>query len=85
MIAVLDWELSTTGQPLADFAYFLMHHYWPLDMNIGSMGSLKGIEGDGQDYSNKSKMSTNRSPPFHFLPFLSPDLPNVQVSHLSVT
>ncbi|TWW70899.1 Acyl-CoA dehydrogenase family member 11 [Takifugu flavidus] len=45
VIAVLDWELSTTGQPLADFAYFLMHHYWPLDMNIGSMSSLKGIEG----------------------------------------
>lgn len=82
MVAVLDWELSTTGQPLADFAYFLMHHYWPLDMNIGSMGSLKGIE--GEDYS-KSKMSANRSPPFNFLPFLSPDLPNVQVSHLSVT
>lgn len=45
MIAVLDWELSTTGQPLADFAYFLMHHYWPVDMDVGSMGSLKGIEG----------------------------------------
>lgn len=83
MIAVLDWELSTTGQPLADFAYFLMHHYWPLDMNIGSMGSLKGIE--GEDYSHKSKMSTNRSPSFNFLSFLSPDLPNVQVSHQSVT
>lgn len=46
MIAVLDWELSTTGQPLADFAYFLIHHYWPVDMDVGSMGSLKGIEGD---------------------------------------
>uniref|UniRef100_A0A665X8D8 Acyl-CoA dehydrogenase family member 11 n=1 Tax=Echeneis naucrates TaxID=173247 RepID=A0A665X8D8_ECHNA len=29
VIAVLDWELSTTGQPLADLAYFLMPHYWP--------------------------------------------------------
>ena len=24
MIAVLDWELSTLGDPLADFSYFLM-------------------------------------------------------------
>ncbi|XP_041817371.1 acyl-CoA dehydrogenase family member 11 [Chelmon rostratus] len=46
VIAVLDWELSTTGQPLADLAYFLMHHYWPTDLNIvNKMGSLKGIEG----------------------------------------
>ncbi|XP_029313709.1 acyl-CoA dehydrogenase family member 11 [Cottoperca gobio] len=46
VIAVLDWELSTTGQPLADLAYFLMPHYWPKSMNIVStLGSLKGIEG----------------------------------------
>uniref|UniRef100_A0A671WDM7 Acyl-CoA dehydrogenase family member 11 n=1 Tax=Sparus aurata TaxID=8175 RepID=A0A671WDM7_SPAAU len=46
VIAVLDWELSTTGQPLADFAYFLMPHYWPSNLNvISTMGSLKGIEG----------------------------------------
>ncbi|XP_068565991.1 acyl-CoA dehydrogenase family member 11 [Cebidichthys violaceus] len=46
VMAVLDWELSTTGQPLADLAYFLMPHYWPTNINISStMGSLKGIEG----------------------------------------
>ncbi|XP_040926269.1 nephrocystin-3 isoform X2 [Betta splendens] len=46
VIAVLDWELSTTGQPLADLAYFLMPHYWPRGLSIiSSMGSLKGIEG----------------------------------------
>ncbi|XP_037613330.1 acyl-CoA dehydrogenase family member 11 isoform X2 [Sebastes umbrosus] len=46
VIAVLDWELSTTGQPLADLAYFLMPHYWPPSVSISStMGSLKGIEG----------------------------------------
>lgn len=46
VIAVLDWELSTTGQPLADFAYFLMPKYWPKNLNIiSTMGSLKGIEG----------------------------------------
>ncbi|XP_068160493.1 nephrocystin-3 [Antennarius striatus] len=46
VIAVLDWELSTTGHPLADFAYFLLQHYWPASLQIVStMGSLKGIEG----------------------------------------
>uniref|UniRef100_A0AAV2L7F0 Acyl-CoA dehydrogenase family member 11 n=1 Tax=Knipowitschia caucasica TaxID=637954 RepID=A0AAV2L7F0_KNICA len=46
VIAVLDWELSTTGQPIADLAYFLMPHYWPEDFNIlSSMGSFKGIDG----------------------------------------
>ncbi|XP_070841821.1 acyl-CoA dehydrogenase family member 11 [Chaetodon trifascialis] len=46
VLAVLDWELSTSGQPMADFAYFLMYHYWPTNLNIlGTMGSLKEIEG----------------------------------------
>ncbi|CAK6984775.1 nephrocystin-3 isoform X2, partial [Scomber scombrus] len=46
VIAVLDWELSTTGQPLADLAYFVMPHYWPTSLNvISTMGSLQGIEG----------------------------------------
>uniref|UniRef100_A0A8C2XKI9 Acyl-CoA dehydrogenase family member 11 n=1 Tax=Cyclopterus lumpus TaxID=8103 RepID=A0A8C2XKI9_CYCLU len=46
VMAVLDWELSTTGQPLADLAYFLMPYYWPTSINITStMGSLKGIQG----------------------------------------
>ena len=46
MIAVLDWELSTTGQPLADLAYYLMPHYWPSSISIlSTMGSIKGIEG----------------------------------------
>jgi len=47
VIAVLDWELSTTGNPLVDLAYFLMPHYWPADFNIVSqMGSLKEVEGN---------------------------------------
>ncbi|XP_008306576.1 acyl-CoA dehydrogenase family member 11 [Cynoglossus semilaevis] len=46
VMALLDWELSTTGQPLADLAYFLMPHYWPRDLQVVStLGSLKGIEG----------------------------------------
>jgi aminoglycoside phosphotransferase (APT) family kinase protein len=40
IVAVLDWELSTLGHPLADFAYHLMMYYLP-DMAIpGSRGRL---------------------------------------------
>uniref|UniRef100_A0A3Q1IZE2 Acyl-CoA dehydrogenase family member 11 n=1 Tax=Anabas testudineus TaxID=64144 RepID=A0A3Q1IZE2_ANATE len=40
VVAVLDWELSTTGQPLADLAYFLMPHYWPRSLHIiSTMGT----------------------------------------------
>jgi aminoglycoside phosphotransferase (APT) family kinase protein len=38
MLAVLDWELSTLGHPLADFAYHCM--YWRL-----TAGEFRGISG----------------------------------------
>lgn len=37
VIAVLDWELSTIGHPLADFTYHLMAWQMP-DIGIGSTG-----------------------------------------------
>ena len=37
VIAVLDWELSTIGHPLADFTYHLMSWQMP-DIGIGSAG-----------------------------------------------
>ncbi len=40
VIAVLDWELSTIGHPLADFTYHLMTWQMP-DIGIGSAG-LRG-------------------------------------------
>ncbi len=41
--AVLDWELSTLGDPLADFTYFLMvYHMQPA--NAGNAGS-NGVAG----------------------------------------
>uniref|UniRef100_A0A8C7QDJ9 Acyl-CoA dehydrogenase family member 11 n=1 Tax=Oncorhynchus mykiss TaxID=8022 RepID=A0A8C7QDJ9_ONCMY len=44
VVAVLDWELSTTGQPMADLAYFLMPNYLPSSLSLLScMGSLRGI------------------------------------------
>lgn len=34
-LAVLDWELSTLGHPLADFTYFLMVWYFPRTVRGG--------------------------------------------------
>jgi aminoglycoside phosphotransferase (APT) family kinase protein len=38
VIAVLDWELSTLGDPLADFTYFLMNWAMPHDSRSGLGG-----------------------------------------------
>lgn len=38
VIAVLDWELSTLGHPLADFAYHAMMYQMPPDI-VAGMGS----------------------------------------------
>ena len=38
VIAVLDWELSTLGDPVADFAYFLMNWVMPPDGRAGIAG-----------------------------------------------
>jgi aminoglycoside phosphotransferase (APT) family kinase protein len=35
VLAVLDWELSTLGHPLADFAYHLMVYRLPSDLFTG--------------------------------------------------
>ena len=39
ILAVLDWELSTIGHPLADFTYHLMAWQMP-EIGIGSVGLL---------------------------------------------
>src|SRR3974390_595707 len=41
-IAVLDWELSTLGDPLADFSYHLMQWYMP--HSDAGTGSLAGVD-----------------------------------------
>lgn len=40
VIAILDWELSTLGHPLADLAYYCLPYYLPSDME--GMRGLKG-------------------------------------------
>ena len=46
VIAVLDWELSTLGDPLADFTYHLMQWFMPVSETGAGVGSLKGHEDD---------------------------------------
>jgi aminoglycoside phosphotransferase (APT) family kinase protein len=38
VLAVLDWELSTLGHPLADFSYHLMMYRMPAGMTSGLAG-----------------------------------------------
>lgn len=44
VIAVLDWELSTLGDPLADFTYHLMQWFMPVSETGAGVGSLLGHE-----------------------------------------
>lgn len=49
--AVLDWELSTLGEPLADLGYHLMHHYMPADDFGGYVGidiAALGLPGEAE-------------------------------------
>ena len=42
ILAVLDWELSTLGDPLADFSYHLMQ--WHMPSSEAGTGSLVGFD-----------------------------------------
>jgi len=42
ILAVLDWELSTLGDPLADFTYHLMQ--WHMPQSDAGTGSLVGFD-----------------------------------------
>ena len=44
VLAVLDWELSTLGDPLADFTYHLMQWHMPQEDSGGGTGSLLGFD-----------------------------------------
>ncbi|AOY89252.1 phosphotransferase family protein [Marinobacter salinus] len=41
VIAILDWELSTLGHPLADLAYFCLPYYLPSDLE-----GMRGLQGE---------------------------------------
>ena len=44
VLAVLDWELSTIGDPLADFTYHLMQWHMPQEDTGAGTGSLVGYD-----------------------------------------
>ena len=44
-LAVLDWELSTLGHPLADFTYFLMVWFFPREVRGGLANRDLAAEG----------------------------------------
>ncbi|HUI96484.1 MAG TPA: phosphotransferase family protein [Xanthobacteraceae bacterium] len=44
VLAVLDWELSTLGDPLADFTYHLMKWHMPPTDTGASTGTLVGFD-----------------------------------------
>jgi aminoglycoside phosphotransferase (APT) family kinase protein len=46
LLAVLDWELSTLGDPLADFSYHLMKYHMPPTDTGGGTGTLVGHDLD---------------------------------------
>ncbi|XP_030062544.1 acyl-CoA dehydrogenase family member 11 isoform X2 [Microcaecilia unicolor] len=48
VLAVLDWELSTVGNSIADLAYFTAPHVWPSGLQFlthTSYASLQNVEG----------------------------------------
>ena len=38
VVAVLDWELSTLGDPIADFSYLMLNWFNPADGRAGLLG-----------------------------------------------
>jgi aminoglycoside phosphotransferase (APT) family kinase protein len=44
ILAVLDWELSTIGDPMADFTYHLMQWQMPPDISTSGAGSLLDLD-----------------------------------------
>ena len=63
VLAVLDWELSTLGHPLADFSYHLMMYRMPAEMTSGLAGlDLRALNiPSEQDYVASYCARTGRS------------------------
>ncbi|XP_008935196.1 PREDICTED: acyl-CoA dehydrogenase family member 11, partial [Merops nubicus] len=44
VLAVLDWELSTVGHPMADLAYATLFHFWPPATKALGQGSALALK-----------------------------------------
>ena len=68
LLAVLDWEISTLGHPIADFAYHCMPWRLPPETGRGFMGmdlAALGIPSE-EDYLASYCRRTGRSRPTHW-------------------
>ena len=54
ILAVLDWELSTLGHPLADFAYHLLMYHLPPHI----VGGIKGLDIEGLNITSQDDYVT---------------------------
>jgi aminoglycoside phosphotransferase (APT) family kinase protein len=77
IIAVLDWELSTLGDPLADFSYHLMQWHMPPSESRAGTGSLLGLDLKAlglpslSDYVDLYAMRTGLDPRPHLPAYLA--------------
>ena len=64
VIAVLDWELSTLGDPLADFSYHLMNWIMPATDGRGALSAIEDLKAHGiptmEEYVNLYCQHTGR-------------------------
>ncbi len=61
VIGILDWELSTLGDPLADLAYNCMVHHMSIPMQPGFEGRLpEGVPAEA-DYVERYRSRTGRA------------------------
>ena len=62
VVAILDWELSTLGDPLADFTYHLMMYRLPPGISGGIQGRAFSAEGllDEAEYVRRYCRRTSR-------------------------
>jgi aminoglycoside phosphotransferase (APT) family kinase protein len=72
VIAVLDWELSTLGDPLADFTYHMMQWAMPKSESAAGSGSLVGLDlkalgiPSAEEYMEAYRVRTGLDPAPHF-------------------
>jgi len=69
--AVLDWELATLGDPLADLAYNVMCYYLPPEINGGLLGTdylalgIPSLERYVADYERRTETQARAALPFY--------------------
>ena len=77
VLAVLDWELSTLGDPLADFTYHLMQWHMPPDEHGAGTGTLVGFNLEmlgipaAMDYVESYRARTGLDPRPHLPTYLA--------------